>query len=182
MPCLAWPHGRNIGASQDLEGKSFYFFFKFYIGVQPINNVVIVSGEQRRDSAIHIYVSILPQTPVPSRLPHNIEQSSRCYILGPCWFSILNMLGKSLYSDFHAMEQVRQDKQAQDWLVLFFFVVLIGLRCCVWAFSNCLVWAQLSQGMWDHSSQPGIKPAASVLKARSLSHWTSWEVPWDWRV
>ena len=30
---------------------------------QPINNVVIVSGEQRRDSAIHIHVSILPQAP-----------------------------------------------------------------------------------------------------------------------
>ena len=35
----------------------------------PINNVVIVSSEQQRDSAIHIYVSILPQTPLPSRLP-----------------------------------------------------------------------------------------------------------------
>ena len=29
--------------------------------VQPINNVVIVSGEQWDDSAIHIYVSILPK-------------------------------------------------------------------------------------------------------------------------
>ena len=29
------------------------------IGVQPINNVVIVSREQRRDSAIYILVSIL---------------------------------------------------------------------------------------------------------------------------
>ena len=33
------------------------------IGVQPINNVVIVSGEEQRDSAIHIHVSIFPQTP-----------------------------------------------------------------------------------------------------------------------
>ena len=37
---------------------------------------MIVLGEQQRDSAIHIYVIILPQTPLPSRLPHNIEQSS----------------------------------------------------------------------------------------------------------
>jgi len=41
-----------------------------------MNCVVIVSGGQQRDSAIHSHVSILPQTPLPSRLPHNIEQSS----------------------------------------------------------------------------------------------------------
>ena len=33
----------------------------------------IVSGEQRRDSAIHIQASIFPQTPLSTRLPHNIE-------------------------------------------------------------------------------------------------------------
>ena len=65
---------------------SFFFFilnFLFGIWVLPINNAVIL-GEQRRDSAIHIHVSILPQTPLPSRLPHNIEQSSLCYPVGPC--------------------------------------------------------------------------------------------------
>ena len=35
---------------------------------EPINNVVIVSGGQQRDSVIHIHVSILPQTPLSSRL------------------------------------------------------------------------------------------------------------------
>ena len=35
-----------------------------------------VSSEQQRDPNIHIHVSILPQTPLPSRLPHNIEQRS----------------------------------------------------------------------------------------------------------
>ena len=39
-------------------------------------NVVIVSGGQQRDSAIHIHVPILPQTPLPARLPHNIGQTS----------------------------------------------------------------------------------------------------------
>ena len=47
-----------------------------------INNVVIVSGEQQRDSAIHIHVSISPQAPLPSRLPHNVEQSSLCSTVG----------------------------------------------------------------------------------------------------
>ena len=45
---------------------------------------------QQRDSDIRIHVSILPQTPLPSRLPHNIEQSSLCDTVGPCWLSILN--------------------------------------------------------------------------------------------
>ena len=49
---------------------SFYILFKLFIffGVLPMNNVVIVSGEQGRDSAIHIRVSILLLTPLPSRL------------------------------------------------------------------------------------------------------------------
>ena len=51
-----------------------------------INNVVIVSGEEQKGSAIHIYVSVLPQTPLPSRLPHNIEQSSMCYTINSCWW------------------------------------------------------------------------------------------------
>ena len=37
-----------------------------------------------------IHVSILPQSP-PSRLTHNIEKSSMCYIVGPCQLSILNI-------------------------------------------------------------------------------------------
>ena len=56
----------------------FFFFFNFVIciGVYPINNVVRVSSEQQRDSAMNLHVSILPQTPLPSRLPHSIEHSS----------------------------------------------------------------------------------------------------------
>ena len=65
--------------------------FLFYIGVLPVSHVVIVSGGQQRDSAIYIYVPIHPQTPLPSRLPHNIEQSSLCHTVGPCWSSILNI-------------------------------------------------------------------------------------------
>ena len=61
----------------------FFFTFLFYIGVQLINNVEIISGGQQSDSAIHIHVSVLPQTPLPSRLPHNIEQSSLCSTVSP---------------------------------------------------------------------------------------------------
>ena len=40
-------------------------------GIQPINNVAIVPGEQPRDSATHIHVSILSQTSIPPGLAHN---------------------------------------------------------------------------------------------------------------
>ena len=45
----------------------------FCTRVSPISDVVVVSCEQWRDSAIHIRTSILPQTPLPSRLAHNTE-------------------------------------------------------------------------------------------------------------
>ena len=50
---------------------------------------MIASGAQQSDSAICIHVSILPQTPLPPRLPCNIEHSSLCYTVGPFWSSIL---------------------------------------------------------------------------------------------
>ena len=48
-----------------------------------MNNVVIVSDEQWRNSAVHIHISILPQTPLPSRLSQNSEQSCVFYAEGP---------------------------------------------------------------------------------------------------
>ena len=51
---------------------------------------MIASGEQQRYSTVHIHVSILPQTYLPCRLPHNIQQSSLCYTVDPCWSSTLN--------------------------------------------------------------------------------------------
>ena len=70
---------------------SFSPNFLVFMRVYLINNVVIVSGGQLSNSAIHIHVSILPQTPLPSRLPHSIEESSLCYTVGPCALSVLNI-------------------------------------------------------------------------------------------
>ena len=67
---------KNVDFSTLMEKKKIFLTFNFVLGVWPTNNVVIVSGEQQRDSATHIHVSILPQTPLPSRMPHNTEQSS----------------------------------------------------------------------------------------------------------
>ena len=55
------------------------------------NNVVIVSGVQQSDSVMHIHLSILFPILFPFTLLHNIEQSSLCYTVGPCWLSILNI-------------------------------------------------------------------------------------------
>ena len=62
----------------------FILFFNtksiLYWGITN-NNVVVVSDEQQSDSAIHIHVLIIPQIPLPSRLAHNIEQSSRVFLI-----------------------------------------------------------------------------------------------------
>ena len=59
---------------------------------QLANNMMIFSGEQRWDSGIHIHGSILPQTPIPSSLPHNPEQSSMCYTYMCYTFHVLQTL------------------------------------------------------------------------------------------
>ena len=75
--------------------SSFTFLFidnfLFYIGVYLINNVVLVIGVQQSDSVRHIHVFILFHILFPFRWLQNIEQSSLCYTLGPCWLSILNI-------------------------------------------------------------------------------------------
>ena len=69
----------------------FYFYFQtlnflFCIGLWPINNVMVVSGEQQGTQPF-IYVP----SPLPSRLALNIEQCPTSYIIAPCWLSILNI-------------------------------------------------------------------------------------------
>ena len=84
--------------SEVTEQLGFFVFIflikklkQFYIGVYLINSVMLVSGVQQSDSIIHIQVSILFQILFPFWLLQNIEQSSLCYTVGPCWLSILNI-------------------------------------------------------------------------------------------
>ena len=56
-----------------------------------VNNVLIAKVDCLRDSATHTHVSMPLQTPLPSRLPHDVEWSSMCYIVGLCWLCILNI-------------------------------------------------------------------------------------------
>lgn len=48
-----------------------YLSILFYIGVQLISNAVIDSDGQQRDSARHMYVSTLVQTPSGCRMTLN---------------------------------------------------------------------------------------------------------------
>ena len=49
---------------------------------------MLVPGAQQSDSVIHTYISILFQILFPYRLLQNIEYSSLCYTVAPCWLSI----------------------------------------------------------------------------------------------
>ena len=73
---------RYMGSSQPTPAAQTLNFLVCF-GVWPINNVVIVADEQWRHPDIYIYieVSILPNTRLPFRLPHNIEQSSSMWVV-----------------------------------------------------------------------------------------------------
>ena len=73
--------------SQDAPGFRSLSLSFFFIGVELIYNVMLVSGVQQSDSVIHTY--ILFQILFPYRLLWVIEYSSLCYVVGPCWLSIL---------------------------------------------------------------------------------------------
>ena len=91
---LAWriPWTEELGGLQFRAAKSWTWLKWLSLNAQSINNAEIVSGGQQRNPAIHTHLSISPQMPMPSRLPHHIEQSSLYYIVGPCWWSILNTM------------------------------------------------------------------------------------------
>ena len=76
-----WKHSRCSGHTRM---QSLFFFFTFYFAIEY--SWLTVFWCFQRDSAIHILVPILPQTPFPSRLPHSPEQSSLCCIVGLCLF------------------------------------------------------------------------------------------------
>ena len=56
-----WPGTEPEPSAWSESGVSFYINFLFCFRVEPINNAVIASGEQQRDSVTHVHVSILPQ-------------------------------------------------------------------------------------------------------------------------
>ena len=62
------------------------------MGLYLIFNIVLVSSVQKSDSIIHTHISILFQILFSSGLLQNVEQTSLCYTVGPCWLSIFNVV------------------------------------------------------------------------------------------
>ena len=62
-----------------------------------MNNVVMISVELKG-------LAISPQTSLPSRLPHNTEQSSIHYTVGPCWLSILFYIFNYLFIFYFTLQ------------------------------------------------------------------------------
>ena len=57
---------------------NLFLTFNFVLEYSQLtNSVVTVSGEQQKDSDTHIHVSVLPQSPLPFRLPHDCPLSPR---------------------------------------------------------------------------------------------------------
>ena len=63
VECVEWGCRKAAFLKKNNKKKNLLF----YIGEYLINSVGIISGGQQRGSAIHIQVSVIPQTPLPSR-------------------------------------------------------------------------------------------------------------------
>ena len=59
-------------------------FLNIFIKVQLTYKVMLISGEQPSDSAMHIPLSILFHILFHSGLLQAVEYSSLCYTVGPC--------------------------------------------------------------------------------------------------
>ena len=122
----------------------FFLTFYFVLGYSQLTkNIVIVSAEQWRDSAIQIHISILPQTPLPSRLPHNIEQNSMYFIVGPCWLSILNILiYYSLFWLFFYQGDLNSSHEYITWLFLVLSFITINnlIKLFLQSFNLNILW------------------------------------------
>ena len=106
---------------------------------------MIVSDGQQRDSAIHTHVSILSHTALPSRLRHNVEQSSHCSTGGPCWLSILNTAmcmcpSQTPYPPrpplWSLMVTISSFSKSVHLFLFHKYVRLFLLRFCIWVMSG----------------------------------------------
>ena len=60
---------------------------------------MLASGVRQSGSVTLRRISIVFQILFPFRLLQNTEQSSLCYIVGPCWLSVLNIAACTCQSD-----------------------------------------------------------------------------------
>ena len=78
--------------------QEMVFVFSFYLYLIEVELIysMLVSGVQHSDSVIYTHTHTHTHTYIyffqilfPYRLLQNIEYSSLCYTVGPCWLSIL---------------------------------------------------------------------------------------------
>ena len=74
-----------------LDGILFLFLKKYFIQVQLIDNVMLISAVQLSDS-VYIYMDIVFHTLFHHDLSQDIKCSSLCYAVGPCYLSILYII------------------------------------------------------------------------------------------
>ena len=69
-------------------------FFKIFLLYQRTVDLqyCVSFGISQSDSVVHMHTPILFQILSSFRLLQNIEQSSLCYTVGPCWLAILNIV------------------------------------------------------------------------------------------
>ena len=82
-------------------------------------DVLLVTGVQESKSVISIQVYILIQIVFPLGLLQNIELSSLCYTLGPCWLAILNMCVHPVTSVMTQWAVAHQTPLSMGWEALF---------------------------------------------------------------
>ena len=66
--CSSWGH-KELDVTQQLNNNKLFILL---LGCSQLtNNALTVSGEQQKDSAIHIHISIFPQIPLPSNITYS---------------------------------------------------------------------------------------------------------------
>ena len=75
------------GSLEDCKRFNLDLYIVFFKNLSIVGlQCVLVSGIQQSDSVTHTYMSIF-QILSPYLLLQNIEYSSLCYTVGPCWLS-----------------------------------------------------------------------------------------------
>lgn len=74
---------------------SIFSFFEAFLPQRLVPRTAHLSSCESPGAVLlpQILVSILPETPVSSRLAHIVEQGTVCYTIGAYWLSILHVSG-----------------------------------------------------------------------------------------
>ena len=90
-PGLHWPETNSVPSDWPSH-QACTWVFNVYFYLESSWLTKLCSFEvYSKVIQLYIHVSILFQILFPFRLLQNIEQSSLCYTVGPCWLSVLNI-------------------------------------------------------------------------------------------